>query len=408
MAHSHLSLLAAGRYKEFEILEELGGNAFARVYKVRAPGHPGPLALKVAHEKHLSTTLIKRVVREIAVLRSLSGPHVPRLHGSSIGEDHFYLLMDYVDGKPLDRVHPVDEPVAVADALKIGLQVCMGLVEAHARGVVHRNIEPGNVWIDGDGTVKLLDFGWARAWGVPWAYGTNATESQTLIGHPRYCQPEQLMTDELSPASDVYSVCTILYELLSGHSALFSDWSVSRAQVELGDNPVAWLEAHVSHAVPPIGRYPGCAGLPDSLVTVLNAGLAKDPAHRPSSAAELANRLGETLVEDLGALEPGCLEVRDPCGSVRRVSVLPGRRSVGSGHDADVQSVDDPDVAPIHAYLDWSGAPRPILVRPHEEHPVRGHAGGEAQRGPVTLAPGMTAMVGSTALLAHVPSVAAR
>lgn len=183
-------------FEDFEILEELGAGAFARVYKVLGPDSDEPLALKLTAVPNMTDDMVKRALREIAVLRSMTNPHTVRLHGSSIGEGYFYLLMDYLQGQQLDHAHDFDEPMAAGEAMRLVLQACMGLAEAHAKGVVHRDVKPANIWLVDDGTIKILDFGFARAWGVPWAYGTNATAARTVVGTPHYCQPEQLFTDQ--------------------------------------------------------------------------------------------------------------------------------------------------------------------------------------------------------------------
>ena len=354
------ALSPGSTYREFEILEELGAGSFATVYKVLAPGFDRPLALKVANRPHLGEDTIKRAIREVAVLRSLTNPNVARLHGSSIGSDHFYVLMDFVQGQQLDHAHDFDEPMAVADALRIVMQACMGLAEAHAQGVVHRDVKPANIWIQPDGTVKLLDFGLARAWGVPWAYGANATAARTVVGTPHYCQPEQLLTDQLTPASDVYSLATILYELLCGHAVLFPHRRVSAVVEGLRDNPVAWLDAHAMRSMVPIERYPGCGGLPDALLELLRTALAKEPRHRPQTAGEMASVLGRILVEDLGALEPASVRIVVPGVGPSDVELMPGRRTLGSAPECDVQLNRAP---PQAAIIDWSGTPRPVQIR---------------------------------------------
>ncbi|HWB76997.1 MAG TPA: FHA domain-containing serine/threonine-protein kinase [Nannocystaceae bacterium] len=354
------ALSPGSTYREFEILEELGAGSFATVYKVLAPGFDRPLALKVANRPHLGEDTIKRAIREVAVLRSLTNPNVARLHGSSIGSDHFYVLMDFVQGQQLDHAHDFDEPMAVADALRIAMQACMGLAEAHAQGVVHRDVKPANIWIQPDGTVKLLDFGLARAWGVPWAYGTNATAARTVVGTPHYCQPEQLLTDQLTPASDVYSLATILYELLCGHAVLFPHRRVSAVVEGLRDNPIAWLDAHAMRSMVPIERYPGCGGLPDALLELLRTALAKEPRHRPQTAGEMASVLGRILVEDLGALEPASVRIVVPGVGPSDVELMPGRRTLGSAPECDVQLDGAP---PQAAIIDWSGSPRPVQIR---------------------------------------------
>jgi serine/threonine protein kinase len=349
-------------YREFEILAEVGVGSFARVYKVLAPGFDRPLALKIAENPRMSDDMITRAIREVAVLRSLSNPHVARLHGSSIGSDHFYVLMDYVEGEQLDHFHDFDEPMAVADALRIVLQTCMGLAEAHAQGVVHRDVKPANIWIQPDGAVKLLDFGLARAWGVPWAYGTNATAARTVVGTPHYCQPEQLTTDQLTPASDVYSLATILYEMLCGYAVLFPHRHVTEVVEALRDNPIAWLDAHAMRNMVPITRYPGCGGLPDALLDLLRRSLAKDPTKRPPTSGEMARILGTILCDDLDAEPAAGVRIVEPGRRPTNVPLAPGRRTFGTAAGCDI--VLPGSGAEVGAFVDWSGGDRPMQIRP--------------------------------------------
>lgn len=380
-----------GRYRDFEILEEIGSGAFARVYKVRAPGHKRPLALKLATDTRLAEDVIKRAIREVAVLRSLTNPHVVRLHGSSVGSDHFYVLMDYLEGLQLNQYHDFDEPMRAGEALKIMLQAAMGLVEAHAQGVVHRDIKPENIWMTPDGTVKVLDFGLARAWGVPWAFGTNATAARTVVGTPHYCQPEQLLTDELTPASDIYSLATILYELLSGHAVLFEHFRVSEVVEALMDSPVAWLDAHATRGMQPIERYPGCAGLPDSLLALLRESLDAEPSNRPQHAGIFASRIAEILHDDLEAIPAAEVTVVSRDGSPQQHMLLPGRRTLGRRFDADI-TVLAPGVADTHVLLDWSGTPRPVQVRTFDGAELQHN--GDPARGVIDVEPGDVFAIG--------------
>jgi serine/threonine-protein kinase len=392
------SLQPGTKYRDFEIVAELGAGSFAHVYKVLAPGFERPLALKIADDPHMSDDMIKRAIREVAVLRSLSNPNVAHLHGSSIGADHFYLLMDFVEGQQLDHWHDFDEPLGVAEALRVILQVCMGLAEAHAQGVVHRDVKPANIWIQPDGTVKLLDFGLARAWGVPWAFGTNATAARTVVGTPHYCQPEQLVTDQLTPASDVYSLATILYELLSGYAVLFPNHRVGAVVEALRDNPVAWLDAHSMRGMVPITRYPGCGGLPDALLALLRASLAKDPGKRPATAGVMASRIGTILHEDLDAMEAA--RVQSLASESTTAKLVPGRRLLGAAPECDVRlpGARMPDVAAI---LDWSGSPRPVQIRPASAQ-IELVCNGEPCRRAMNVAPGDVLGVGEARFVIEV------
>ncbi len=374
-----------GRYRDFEILEEIGSGSFARVYKVLAPGHRRPLALKLATDTRLAEDVIKRAIREVAVLRSLTNPHVVRLHGSSVGPDHFYVLMDYLEGRQLNVMHDFDEPMQAAAALQIILQAAMGLAEAHAQGVVHRDLKPENLWMTNEGTLKVLDFGLARAWGVPWAFGTNATAARTVVGTPHYCQPEQLLTDELTPASDIYSLATILYEMLSGHAVLFAHHRVSEVVDALRGSPVAWLDAHATHGMQPIERYPGCAGLPDSLLALLAESLDREPANRPPNAGAFASRIAEILHDELQAISAAWVTVAGVNGPPQHHMLLPGRRRLGRRFDSDI-TVLDPAVHDTHVLLDWSGSPRPIQLRAFDGAELRHN--GDPVRGVVDVEPG--------------------
>ncbi|MEM7154875.1 MAG: FHA domain-containing serine/threonine-protein kinase [Myxococcota bacterium] len=349
-------------FEDFEILEEVGRGSFARVYKVRSPERPEPVAMKLTALPNMSVDLVQRAIREIAVLRALSSPHVVKLHGSSIGEGYFYLVMEFLQGRQLDHLHDIDQPMQVSHAVETLLQVCVGLAGAHAKGVVHRDIKPANIWVQPDGLIKLLDFGLARAWGVPWVYGRNATAARTVVGTPHYCQPEQLHTHQLTPASDIYSLATILYELLSGHAVLFEDRRVSEVIRALHDNPLGWLDAHATQEVVPITRYPGCGGLPESLLELLTRALDKDPMNRPQLAGEVASALGDILHHDLGASPAATVEIQTG-GTSRHVPLIPGRRRVGAGEICAVQ-VTGGDLLDVHAMLDWSGFPRRAVIRP--------------------------------------------
>src|SRR5690606_36244311 len=138
----------------------------------------------------------------------------------------------------------------------------LGLAEAHARGIVHRDIKPENLWVEPDQNVKVIDFGLARAWDAESTVGVGVTLSGMLVGTPRYIQPEQIQGGRLTPASDVYSLTTILYELLTGHSVYFADQPFSEVREALRDEPVQWIAAHVREPVVPMSRYAAGAHLP--------------------------------------------------------------------------------------------------------------------------------------------------
>ena len=268
-----------------QVVELIGQGAFACVYKVSVPGHARPLALKLSKEPVTSSDQAQRALREITILRSLSNPHIVRTYDCGLREDgHIYMLMDLLEGQPLDQWHDFTTPLEPVQALTIVHQMCLGLAEAHAKGIVHRDVKPENAFVTEDGEVKLLDFGLARSWDDSSPAGLNATRSHMVIGTPHYSQPEQLKTQVLTPASDVYSLGLILYELLS----CFTPFSTAKTMVELRDayrdTPLSWLQSHAHDKPIPITRQRDCRELPPSLVELLAECLHKNPESRPRDA----------------------------------------------------------------------------------------------------------------------------
>jgi serine/threonine-protein kinase len=138
--------------------------------------------------------------------------------------------------------------------------------------------------------VRLLDFGLARSWGGDSVIGRNATQGRMLVGTPHYAQPEQLHTQALTPAADVYSLALVLYELLAGHTPFVADRPVSEVIEAWRDNPLQWLRAHDQIPVVPLSRHLG-ERVPPALVELVMQGLAKDPRARPADARTFADRL---------------------------------------------------------------------------------------------------------------------
>ena len=211
------------RYEQFEILEELGTGTFATVYRVRSPEYPRQVALKLSRSAIESEATALRALREIRILESLTNPHVVRILDHGMGADErWYMVMELLEGADLLRVHWFHEPMETVRACRLIYEAAVGLDEAHQQGIVHRDIKPENLWITPSGSCKVIDFGLARAWDPGSTIGLTATMGHMLIGTPHYSQPEQVAGTELVPASDVYSLGIVLYELLSARMPLFA------------------------------------------------------------------------------------------------------------------------------------------------------------------------------------------
>ncbi len=279
------------KYGPFEIHRVLGEGGFGCVYEVTDPRYPVPMALKLSRDPVTSPQTAQRALREVAVLRTLTNPHVVRVYDAGLRRDgHVYVLMELLSGRPLDEWHDFDRALDPPWAAHIVHQCCLGLVEAHDHGIVHRDLKPANIFITGNVFVRLLDFGLARSWGDDSVIGRNATQQRMLVGTPHYAQPEQLTTQTLTPSADVYSLSMLLYELLCARTPFVADRSVNEVIEQWSGNPLQWLRAHSQVPVVPLAKHLG-ERLSASLTELVMQGLAKDPKARPANARVFAERL---------------------------------------------------------------------------------------------------------------------
>ena len=279
-------------YGPFEILAHLGDGGFGRVYKVRDPRFAEPVALKLSLEPIRSAQTAQRTLREVAVLRTLSNPHVVRLLDCGLQRDgHVYVLMELLEGKPLDEFHDFDRKLDPRWAVHIVYSACVGLSQAHERGIVHRDLKPANIFIDPQGHTKVLDFGFARSWDSQSIVGRSATVGHMLVGTPHYAQPEQLLTTELTPAADVYSLAMMLYELLSGHTPFDAEAPVSAVKERWRESPLDWLRAHATALVVPLRTHVSTDAVSDALCHAVERGLVKPAAERPPNATAFGELL---------------------------------------------------------------------------------------------------------------------
>jgi serine/threonine-protein kinase len=346
------------------VRDVLGTGSFANVYLVEVPSHERPLALKLTREPVTAGDQAQRALREITILRQLTNPHVVRPYDCGLRPDgHIYMLMDYLEGCALDQWHDFTHPLHPAQAVTVVHQACLALAEAHAKSIVHRDVKPENVFIETGGNIRMLDFGLARSWDGTPVVGMNATQSHMVVGTPHYSQPEQLTSRVLTPASDVYSLAIILYELLSARSPFHGDRPLIEVKQELCERPMLWLKAHALDEHTPIDRHPGCDQLPRALVAALDRALNKEPSRRPPDAGAFANVLGLALHRDLGIPVAATLKMLHPDQTLEDRLFLPGSHRVGSGERCEVKLRDD-SVLRVHAVLEWSGIPNAPRIRP--------------------------------------------
>ena len=268
--------LSGGRYR---LEETLGYGGMAVVYLARDVELDRPVALKLLGEHAAAdSSFRKRFVREARVAAKLVHPNIVQVFDA--GEDHGrpFIVMEYVDGESLADVLQRRRKLPPQEVVDVALQVCGGLEHAHEGGVVHRDVKPANLLRRADGTVKIADFGIARA-----AEATKLTRVGTVLGTAAYLSPEQAAGEEVTAAADIYSLGVVLYELLTGETPHRFD--------SLADLTVKQRESVIT---PVRDREPS---VPPALEEVVMRCLARNPSYRPASAAELARALAAASPE---------------------------------------------------------------------------------------------------------------
>ena len=261
----------------------------------------------------------RRFTREALAAARLSGhPHIVTIFDVGEGDGRPFIVMEYLDGGTLaDRVRA--GRVSRKEAIEWLRQAAEALDDAHARGIVHRDVKPANLLLDRRGDLHVADFGIAR---VLDETSTGMTLAGTVLGTAGYLSPEQARGDPATPASDVYSLGVVAYELLTG-----------RRPFE-GTSPTAEAAAHLNDPVPPASRQ--VRGLPPEVDAVFERTLAKDPARRYPTARDFVRALCLALDADAEATRVVTAPVRrapepavKPVARTRRRSPLPLLAAVG-------------------------------------------------------------------------------
>jgi serine/threonine protein kinase len=208
------------RIDHYEILRELGRGGMGSVYlAVRTDDvYRKPVALKVVRPECGTPETIARFRQEREILASLDHPNIARLlDGGTTPEGLPYFVMDFVEGRPID-VYCDEHELNITDRMRLFRSVCAAVEYAHRRRLVHRDLKLGNILVTADGVPKLLDFGIAKLLraedGETAAY---VTRTGMRLMTPEYASPEQVRGERVGPASDIYSLGVILYEMLTGH-----------------------------------------------------------------------------------------------------------------------------------------------------------------------------------------------
>src|SRR5579872_2813372 len=262
-----------------EIRQLVGIGAMGRVYRAFQKGIDRDVGVKILHrELSANPALVARFHREARVASRLAHPNV--VHVLLVGQlpdGALYIVMEYLDGLSLQSALAGElGAMPLPRALHIALQLCDAAGEGHAQGIVHRDLKPENIMLvrraDDPDFVKVLDFGIAR---LNWDEPSTATAAGLIFGTARYISPEGAQGERVGPQGDVYSIATMIYQMLSGRTPFDADQAVALLVQQIHDPP------------PPLKGVERASYVPEPVASVIMQNLAKKAEARAADARAL-------------------------------------------------------------------------------------------------------------------------
>jgi serine/threonine protein kinase len=280
--HSHIG--------PYEIVSQLGAGGMGEVYRAKDTTLNRDVAIKVLPDPFASDLdRLARFTREAQTLAALNHPHIAAIYGVEQSGGVRALVMELVEGEDLSTII-AHGPIALADALPIARQITEALEAAHEQGIIHRDLKPANIKIRTDGTVKVLDFGLAKAMDVAGASSAHAMNSPTItmratrmgivIGTAAYMAPEQAKGRTVDKRADIWAFGVVLYEMLTGRRGYAAD-DVSETLAAVLTHEVDWTKLPAS--------------TPQRLTALLRDCLVRDPKQRLRDIGE-ARRILDQLI----------------------------------------------------------------------------------------------------------------
>jgi serine/threonine-protein kinase len=262
----------------YEIIEKIGGGGMALVYKARCRLLNRFVAIKVLRPEFIEDEeFVKKFRREAQSAASLSHPNIVGIYDVGTENNNYYIVMEYIKGQTLKELIKSKGTLGIEHATNIAIQICYALDHAHKNHIVHRDIKSHNILIREDNSVKVTDFGIARA-----VSSSTITNTGNVIGSVHYFSPEQARGGYTDEKSDIYSLGVVLYEMVTG-----------RLPFE-GDSPIAVALKHIQEEpIPPAKINPR---VPKSIEAIILKCMEKEVSRRYNSAAEIINDLRQSLV----------------------------------------------------------------------------------------------------------------
>ncbi len=257
---------------KYRIIELVGEGAMGVVYRAIDPVLERTVAIKVMNDSIArQADLRKRFLHEAQAAGSLQHPNVVCIYDLGEADGHLFIAMEFVQGVDLEHLIEKGQPLSLQAKLDIIIDVLTGLSFAHKRGIVHRDIKPANIRVAEDGRAKIMDFGVAHL------ASSSMTSTGSILGTPTFMAPEQITEGKTSPATDIFAVGGVLYQILT----LMKPFDAPTLQ-NLFFKIITEKPRSVTELMP---------NLPPALDRIVNKAMAKEPANRYATALDMANDL---------------------------------------------------------------------------------------------------------------------
>jgi serine/threonine protein kinase len=309
--HEILTAVIGRTISHYQVLEEIGRGGMGIVYKARDTRLDRVAALKILPVDSVADPeRTGRFVQEARAASALNHPNIITIYDIDRDQDLDFIAMEYVAGRSMDRMIP-RQGMRPAEVLRYGVQIADALAAAHASGIIHRDLKPANIMVTQSGLVKVLDFGIAKLAEQPMpdseqptvSLAAPATGEGKILGTIAYMSPEQAQGLKIDTRSDIFSLGTVLYEMLTGRAA-FS-----------GETKVSTLAAILDREPEPLART-----TPRELDRIVTRCLRKDPARRFQTMADLRVALAELKDES----DSGRLTASEPAKRTNRWPLVVG------------------------------------------------------------------------------------
>jgi serine/threonine protein kinase len=355
--------------RNYQILNTIATGGTAVLYKAIQTSLDRHVVVKRLHSHLISdSNFTKRFELEAKAAASLDHENIVRIIDSGSSHDNYYIVMEYIDGMSMKEIMGEHGTLDQELALLVAREVCLGLDHAHQHGIVHRDVKPANIMVTNDGQVKITDFGLAKLYQSQ----TQQTVANTLLGTPLYMSPEQAIGDNVDGRSDLFSLGTMCYEMITG------------TQPFLGDNYAVVIQNIIHGSIPQPSKLR--KPIDGEIESIVMKALSKEPAKRFRTAIEMARAIETALGQEkiasakakLRRLMKGanvCDSVSEPTSRPKRTRVrriVPVLVTAAAAAAAAIMLLNPGSIDTMRMRLNTLLSPDPMAPAP--EHRMAGHS----------------------------------